>query len=313
MVHGGVPFQSLKVGQTFRFPAQPKPGQHRSPLLVKLNARAYATVVNQAAPGHPWNTYVHEVGTVAVHVDPEEMLSASRLAMVLRAVDETRRQDRAASGVAASAGGGARLTYQEKKAAPKSAFALPEKRAFYIGDATHAANAMARLSMSWNMGHLTEAEYQRAHAAIRKAEAHFGVHHHAGHGGARKIVRREIHAAHAEAGGGANMVPDAGYFAATHSGWDSFSSGVGGGGSRPSRSRARSRRAGGGAVVAVATGKAGGVAGDLAEKLLNLASRRGATEEVVELVHEGLRRLYRGDVDAARRYLRNAERARQAS
>jgi hypothetical protein len=99
-----------------------------------------------------------------------------------------------------------RLTYQEKKRLPASVFALPERRMFPLVDAAHAADAMARLSMSWNLGHLTKTEYERAHRAIRAAEKKFGVDHRAGHAGARKVVQREArvmaHAA-AHAGGGA--------------------------------------------------------------------------------------------------------------
>ena len=100
-----------------------------------------------------------------------------------------------------------RLTYQEKKRLPASAFALPERRMFPLVDKERAADAMARLSMSWNLGHLTESEYTRAHKAIRAAEARFGVGHHAGHMGARKVVATERRAMAHAGGGGVRVKP----------------------------------------------------------------------------------------------------------
>lgn len=40
----------------------------------------------------------------------------------------------------------ARLTYRERKALPRSAFAIPERRAYPIHDRAHARNALARVS-----------------------------------------------------------------------------------------------------------------------------------------------------------------------
>jgi hypothetical protein len=239
VIHGGAPFKELSVGQEFHFPADPKAFQHRSQAYVKLSSRRYAPRRNHPARGHAWNTYVHEVGTVNVRVDPGDAVSTVDLAEVLRAVDETKRQDRAAArGMtegrparlpvrALGQGGGAKLTYQERRAAPDSDFALEAERKFYVGDATHAADAMSRLSGSWNMGHLTAAQYERAHDRIVQAETRFGVQHHGGHDGPLRCPYPPS-GTHA-GGGGANMVPGVPSYAASHSGWTSSSSGCGGG------------------------------------------------------------------------------------
>lgn len=233
MIHGGTPFSELSVGQEFRFPAAPKPGQRQSDAYVKLGPRRYAARRNQPAHGHPWNTYVHEVSSPAVHVAPRGMLSAGQLAEVLRAVDETKAQDRgvrravAAGGGALGGviihdirevghelvgGGGAKLTYQEKRAAPSSDFALETRRMFYIGDATHAADAMSRLSRSWSLGHLSQTEYRQAHDRIVAAETRFGIQHHGGHEGpidcpypprGKRVLRRGSGGRSRVAGGGA--------------------------------------------------------------------------------------------------------------
>src|SRR5258708_5239983 len=112
MIHGGVPFMDLREGQQFHFPAHPKPAQYRSGAYVKLSPRKYAPRRNEPAHRHPWNTYTHEVGSVDVHVDPGEVLSATDLAEVLHAVDQTRAQDRTvarhvAEELPAPGGGGA--------------------------------------------------------------------------------------------------------------------------------------------------------------------------------------------------------------
>ena len=92
MIHGGIPFSGLSVGQTFHFPAHAKPGQKRSGAYVKVNARAYAPVKNVPAHGHPWNTYEHDVQPDA-HVAPGPTLGVRELAEVLEAIAKTKKQD----------------------------------------------------------------------------------------------------------------------------------------------------------------------------------------------------------------------------
>jgi len=68
-----------------------------------------------------------------------------------------------------------RLSYSQKKNLPASAFALPEKRALPLIDAAHVRNASARLSMMRHEGHVTKAEYAKAHKRIVAAGKKFGV------------------------------------------------------------------------------------------------------------------------------------------
>src|ERR1700739_1995650 len=110
MIHGGIPFKDLKVGQEFRFPAHPKPGQYRSQPYVKIAARRYVAAKNHPTHGHAWNAYEHTIESGSVRVDPGRTLTVSELAHCLRAIEETKKE-------AHASGGGARLTYQERKAA----------------------------------------------------------------------------------------------------------------------------------------------------------------------------------------------------
>jgi hypothetical protein len=100
--HGGASFRSLHVGDVFQFPAHPKPGQQRSELFVKVGVRTYAPRHNEPAHGHPWNTYAHEI-QIDTPVGHRGKVNASELASVLRALDETKKQDQHRGG-----GGGAR-------------------------------------------------------------------------------------------------------------------------------------------------------------------------------------------------------------
>jgi hypothetical protein len=73
-----------------------------------------------------------------------------------------------------------RLTYQQRKHLPNSAFALPEKRyggkgGLPITDAAHIRNAAARLSMMRHRGSVTPAQYRRARTRIIRAACRHGV------------------------------------------------------------------------------------------------------------------------------------------
>ena len=57
----------------------------------------------------------------------------------------------------------AKLTYKARKKLPKTAFAIPEKRAYPIQDKSHARNALARVAQ-----HGTPAEKRRVRAAVKK-------------------------------------------------------------------------------------------------------------------------------------------------
>lgn len=52
----------------------------------------------------------------------------------------------------------AKLTTKERKALPKSDYALPELRAYPIEDKDHARNAKARASEQYNKGNLTASQ-----------------------------------------------------------------------------------------------------------------------------------------------------------
>lgn len=67
------------------------------------------------------------------------------------------------------------LTTRKRENLRSSEFALPERRALPIHDASHARNAAARLEQMRRRRSITEAEYRRAHAAIRRAERRFGI------------------------------------------------------------------------------------------------------------------------------------------
>lgn len=57
----------------------------------------------------------------------------------------------------------AKLTTKKRKSLPTKSFALPKKRAYPIHDASHARNALARVSQ-----HGTPSEKARVRAAVRK-------------------------------------------------------------------------------------------------------------------------------------------------
>ena len=57
----------------------------------------------------------------------------------------------------------AKLTYQKRKSLPKKAFAEPGKRAYPINDASHAKNALARVSQFGS-----EAEKSKVRAAVHR-------------------------------------------------------------------------------------------------------------------------------------------------
>jgi phage I-like protein len=67
------------------------------------------------------------------------------------------------------------LDTEARKALPTEAFALPEKRAYPIHDASHARNAMARLEQQKQS--MPEAEYKTAKRNILKAYKKFGIKH----------------------------------------------------------------------------------------------------------------------------------------
>lgn len=62
----------------------------------------------------------------------------------------------------------AKLTHEQRKRLPEKEFALPEKRAFPIENKSHARNAKARASMSYNEGHITKAEEERVDRAANR-------------------------------------------------------------------------------------------------------------------------------------------------
>lgn len=57
----------------------------------------------------------------------------------------------------------ARLSGRQRKDLPKSEFAEPEKRAYPINDASHARNALARVSQ-----HGTASEKSKVRAEVKK-------------------------------------------------------------------------------------------------------------------------------------------------
>lgn len=57
----------------------------------------------------------------------------------------------------------AELTPKKRKALPKTAFAIPEKRKYPIQDKAHARNALARVSQ-----HGTPEEKRRVRAAVKR-------------------------------------------------------------------------------------------------------------------------------------------------
>lgn len=67
------------------------------------------------------------------------------------------------------------LTAQKRKTLQPSQFALPEKKAYPIHDASHVRNAAARLEQAKKAKRVTPSEYRRARAAIARAAKHFGV------------------------------------------------------------------------------------------------------------------------------------------
>jgi hypothetical protein len=77
--------------------------------------------------------------------------------------------------------GRARLTYQQKKRLPPSAFALERRGDLPLTDEAgqldplHVRNAAARLSMMRHLRHVTPSEYRHALGRIRAAGARLGV------------------------------------------------------------------------------------------------------------------------------------------
>ena len=64
----------------------------------------------------------------------------------------------------------AKLTYQERKQLPESAFALPKQRRFPLHDCAHVRNAWARLDQA----KLTPEERQRVIRAIKQRNKALG-------------------------------------------------------------------------------------------------------------------------------------------
>ena len=57
----------------------------------------------------------------------------------------------------------ARLTAEQRRRLPDSAFAIPERRAYPIHDIEHARNALARVAQ-----HGTPEEKRRVHRAVKR-------------------------------------------------------------------------------------------------------------------------------------------------
>jgi hypothetical protein len=68
-----------------------------------------------------------------------------------------------------------KLTSRARKRLRREEFALPERRALPIEDATHIRDAASRLSGMKRRGTVTPSEYKRAKAAIRRAACRHGV------------------------------------------------------------------------------------------------------------------------------------------
>jgi len=88
-----IPFKDLRVGHEFHFPEDRAAFQSRSQAYVKVSTLKYAPRHNFAHEVRPWNTYEAQC-VVDMAVEPGEALSASELASVLRAIDETKKLDR---------------------------------------------------------------------------------------------------------------------------------------------------------------------------------------------------------------------------
>jgi hypothetical protein len=65
-----------------------------------------------------------------------------------------------------------KLSYQHRKELPKGEFAIPEKRAYPIHDASHARNALARVSQFGS-----DSEKARVRAAVHRKYPMIGKAH----------------------------------------------------------------------------------------------------------------------------------------
>jgi len=68
----------------------------------------------------------------------------------------------------------ARLTYQQRKRLPSSAFAIPSKRKYPIHDIAHARNALARVAAHgtpWEKAVVRAAVYRRYPGLAKRAKA----------------------------------------------------------------------------------------------------------------------------------------------
>jgi hypothetical protein len=62
----------------------------------------------------------------------------------------------------------ATLSTKQRKALPKSDFALPGKRAYPVPDASHAANAKARATQAVKAGRMSQSTAQKIDAKANK-------------------------------------------------------------------------------------------------------------------------------------------------
>ena len=67
------------------------------------------------------------------------------------------------------------LTTEERRHLPDSTFALPQRRALPVHDASHARNAAARLEQMRERENVSPAEYMQAFERIHRAEEEFGI------------------------------------------------------------------------------------------------------------------------------------------
>jgi len=62
----------------------------------------------------------------------------------------------------------ARLTSKERSALPDSAFALPKERKYPVQDKSHAANAKARATQTYDEGRLSGSQEKKIDAKANK-------------------------------------------------------------------------------------------------------------------------------------------------
>jgi hypothetical protein len=70
----------------------------------------------------------------------------------------------------------AKLTAPDRKALPKSDFALPGSRSYPVPDRSHAANAKARASQAVSAGRMSESTEARIDAKANRVLAHHVAH-----------------------------------------------------------------------------------------------------------------------------------------